>query len=124
MYIYWYNISHGYTLNFTAASAAIETPPDCGVLSDFVAPSFGSLSSPPSLIVRNDLAYSISVYQIESQGNAPYRRYTLEPDSFKELGGTTSGVWIVTKDTDYIEPIYGQCYYIVDGSQADSIHLG
>ena len=120
-----FNISHGYTLNFTAAAAAaIEATPDCGALSDFVAPSFGSLSNPPLLRVTNDLAYSIKVYQIESEGNTPHWRYTLEPGSWVELGGTRSGVWIVTKDTDYIEPIDGQCYYIVDGNVAHSINLG
>ena len=122
-----FNISHAcihVTLNVTAAAAAVETTPDCGALSDFVAPSFGSLPNVPLLRVTNDLAYRIKVYQIESEGNTPFLRYTLEHGSWVELGGFRSGVWIATNDTDYIEPINGECYYIVDGNFYFNIHLG
>ena len=103
---------------FTAGktAAAVETTSDCGYLADFVAPCFTPQQSPPSLIFRNRLPYSIKLYQIENEGDAPRMRRHLGAGSAMKFGSPNSGLWIVTTESGHIVTINDQCYYIVEGS--------
>ena len=98
-----------------AAAAAVETTSDCGYLADFVTPCFTPQISPPSLIFRNHLPYSIKLYQIENEGDAPRMRRNLGAGTAMNFGAPNSGLWIVTTESGHIETINGQCYYIVEG---------
>ena len=98
-----------------AAAAAVETTSDCGYLADFVTPCFTPQISPPSLIFRNHLPYSIKLYQIENEGDAPRMRRNLGAGSAMNFGAPNSGLWIVTTESGHIETINGQCHYIVEG---------
>ena len=116
--------SYTITLNFTAGTVRATTL--CGVLSEFVTPSFTTSNDAPTFTVNNNLPHKIGVWRVEYHGDAPSYARLLWPGDSIAMGGIPSALWLATNHTnDNILTInVDKCYYIVVGNGPHTISVG